>query len=276
MKVLIIEDEIPAQQILLRLLGRYFPDFTIMGILDSVDTAVNFLRHQTPDLIFMDVELSDGRSFEIFRQVDITCPVIVTTAYTDYALDAFRNKCIDYLMKPIEDGAFRESVDRCMQLCGVTAAPKTAPDVTAYVKPVHKHHFTIKLGSQILVIDVNDIAYFYSNEKSTWLVTRDGKQYMTDDSLTAIENEVDPARFYKISRKCLVGLSSIYTISKYFNHPLPEEHRAGDRPPRPRPILHGMARGSVVRSCYWTTGMRTMNSESVFSAVTLRLKSISY
>ena len=165
MKVLIIEDEIPAQR-------RYFPDFTIMGILDSVDTAVNFLRHQAPDLIFMDVELSDGRSFEIFRQVDITCPVIVTTAYTDYALDAFRNKCIDYLMKPIEDGAFRESVDRCMQLCGVTAAPKTVPDVTAYAKPVHKHHFTIKLGSQILVIDVNDIAYFYSNEKSTWLVTR--------------------------------------------------------------------------------------------------------
>jgi len=217
MKVLIIEDEIPAQQILLRLLGRYFPDFTIMGILDSVDTAVNFLKHQTPDLIFMDVELSDGSSFEIFRQVDITCPVIITTAYPDYALDAFRNKCIDYLMKPIEDGAFRESVDRCMQLCGVTAAPKTAPDVTAYAKPVHKHHFTIKLGSQILVIDVNDIAYFYSNEKSTWLVTRDGKQYMTDDSLTAIENEVDPAKFYKISRKCLVGLSSIYTISKYFN-----------------------------------------------------------
>lgn len=120
MKVLIIEDEIPAQQILLRLLGRYFPDFTIMGILDSVDTAVNFLKHQTPDLIFMDVELSDGKSFEIFRQVDITCPVIVTTAYTDYALDAFRNKCIDYLMKPIEDGAFRESVDRCLQLCGET------------------------------------------------------------------------------------------------------------------------------------------------------------
>ena len=217
MKVLIIEDEIPAQQILLRLLGRYFPDFTIMGILDSVDTAVNFLKHQTPDLIFMDVELSDGSSFEIFRQVDIICPVIVTTAYPDYALDAFRNKCIDYLMKPIDGEPFKKSVERCLQLCGVTAAPKKVPDVTAYAKPAHKHHFTIKLGSQILVIDVNDIAYFYSNEKSTWLVTRDGKQYMTDDSLTAIENEVDPARFYKISRKCLVGLSSIYTISKYFN-----------------------------------------------------------
>lgn len=217
MKVLIIEDEIPAQQILIKLIGKYFPDFTVSGTIDSVEEAVKYLKHHSPDLIFMDVELSDGKCFEIFRQTEISCPVIITTAYADYALDAFKAKCIDYLMKPIEAEAFSESVDRCMQLCGVTAAQKTAPDVTAYAKPVHKHHFTIKLGSQILVIDVNDIAYFYSNEKSTWLVTRDGKQYMTDDSLTAIENEVDPARFYKISRKCLVGLSSIYTISKYFN-----------------------------------------------------------
>ena len=217
MRVLIIEDEIPAQQILMKFLGRFFPDFTIVGILDSVGTAVNFLRHQTPDLIFLDVELSDGKSFEIFRQVEITCPIIVTTAYADYALDAFRNKCIDYLLKPIEAAAFKASVDRCLQLCGVTAASRPAADITAYAKPAYKHHFTIKLGSQILVIDVNDIAYFYSNDKSTWMVTRDGKQYMTDDSLTAIEGEVDPARFYKISRKCLVGMSAIYTISKYFN-----------------------------------------------------------
>ena len=259
MKVLIIEDEIPAQQILLRLLGRYFPDFTIMGILDSVDTAVNFLRHQAPDLIFMDVELSDGRSFEIFRQVDITCPVIVTTAYTDYALDAFRNKCIDYLMKPIEDGAFRESVDRCMQLCGVTAAPKTVPDVTAYAKPVHKHHFTIKLGSQILVIDVNDIAYFYSNEKSTWLVTRDGKQYMTDDSLTAIENEVGhrerggPGQILQDIPEMPGGpLLHLHYLEIFQlqaeSHPFPQEHRARNRPPRPRPVLHGMAGGRVGRA----------------------------
>lgn len=217
MKILIIEDEIPAQQILLRLLGRYFPHFTIEGILDSVDSAVSFLKTHYPDLIFMDVELSDGKSFEIFRQVEITCPVIVTTAYADYALDAFKVKCIDYLMKPIEADAFRKSVERCLQLCGLAAAPKPASDITPYARPAYKHHFTIKLGCQILVIDVNEIAYFYSNEKTTYLVTRDGKQYMTDDSLTAIEGEVDPAKFYKISRKCLVGLPSIYTISKYFN-----------------------------------------------------------
>lgn len=218
MRVLIIEDEIPAQQILIKLVARYFPDFTIAGILDSVDAAVNFLKSQSPDLIFMDVELSDGKSFEIFSQVDVTCPVIITTAYADYALDAFKAKCMDYIMKPIDAVSFKESVERCLHLCGVAPAPRTPlADVTPYAKPAYKHHFTIKLGSQILVIDVNDIAYFYSNDKTTYLVTRDGKQYMTDDSLTAIESEVDPSRFYKISRKCLAGLSSIYTISKYFN-----------------------------------------------------------
>ena len=221
MKVLIIEDEIPAQQILKRLIGKFFPDFTVSGTIDSVDEAVKYLRTHSPDLVFMDVELSDGKCFEIFRHKEISCPVFITTAYADYALDAFKAKCIDYLMKPVEEEDFKKSVDRCLQLCGVTAAhpaaPKTAPSVTAYARTAFKHHFTIKLGSQILVIDVNDIAYFYSNDKSTWIVTRDGKQHMTDESLVSVESEVDPARFYKISRKCIVGISSIYTISKYFN-----------------------------------------------------------
>ena len=157
MDVLIIEDELPAQQILIRLIKQYFPDFNIIGALDSVKAAAKYLQDNSPDLIFMDVELSDGKCFEIFRQTDIRCPVIITTAYADYALDAFKVKCIDYLMKPIESGAFRESVERCLQLCGVTAAKKDKPDITAYAKPTYKHHYTIKLGSQILAIDTRDI-----------------------------------------------------------------------------------------------------------------------
>ena len=205
MDVLIIEDELPAQQILIRLIKQYFPDFNIIGALDSVKAAAKYLQ------------LSDGKCFEIFRQTDIRCPVIITTAYADYALDAFKVKCIDYLMKPIESGAFRESVERCLQLCGVTAAKKDKPDITAYAKPTYKHHYTIKLGSQILAIDTRDIAYFHSNDKSTYLVTRSGKEYMTDESLVMIGDELDPSVFYKISRKCIISMDSIYTISKYFN-----------------------------------------------------------
>lgn len=217
MDVLIIEDEIPAQQILIRMLKRYFPDFRTAAVLDSVRSATEWLAGHSPDLIFMDVELSDGKCFEIFRKSEIKCPVIITTAYENYALDAFKAKCIDYLMKPVEPAAFRNSVERCMQLCGGKRTESRTADIGAYARPAYKHHITIRLGSQILVIDINDIAYFYSNDKSTWLVTKDGRQFMTDVPLVTIEEEMDPAKFYKISRKCIVGLSSIYTISKYFN-----------------------------------------------------------
>lgn len=217
MDVLIIEDEIPAQQILIRMLKRYFPDFRTAAVLDSVRSATEWLAGHSPDLIFMDVELSDGKCFEIFRKSEIKCPVIITTAYENYALDAFKAKCIDYLMKPVEPAAFRNSVERCIQLCGGKRTESRTADIGAYARPAYKHHITIRLGSQILVIDINDIAYFYSNDKSTWLVTKDGRQFMTDVPLVTIEEEMDPAKFYKISRKCIVGLSSIYTISKYFN-----------------------------------------------------------
>ncbi len=217
MDVLIIEDELPAQQILIKLIRKYFPEFNIIGALDSVKAAAKYLQDNSPDLIFLDVELSDGKCFELFRQVDIRCPVIITTAYGDYALDAFKAKCLDYLMKPVDPAEFKESVERCLQLFRTQETAPSRNNLNSYVKVSYKHHYTIRLGSQILVIDTNDIAYFYSNEKSTYLVTRDGKEYMTDESLVAIGEELDPARFYQISRKCIICMNSIYTISKYFN-----------------------------------------------------------
>ncbi len=229
MNVLIIEDEIPAQNVLVRLLKKYYPDFNVLDILDSTESAISFLSENTPppDLIFMDVELSDGNCFEIFKAVNITSPVIITTAYENYALDAFKTKCVDYLLKPFDELAFKESVDRCLQfyLHSTQHTDAPSPDITSptpnsilsYVHKAYKHRFTIKLGSQIVMVDVNNIAYFFSEEKSTYIVTTDSKQYLSDLSLDAIESEVDPASFFKISRGCLAGIKSIYTISKYFN-----------------------------------------------------------
>ncbi len=217
MKAVIIEDEIPAQQILQRLIKKYFPELEIAAIMDSIAAATGYLRSETPDIVFMDVELSDGKCFGIFEEVDIKCPVIITTAYEDYALDAFKAKCMDYLLKPIEPLAFRESVSRCMQFLTASAAASPAKDLSPYTAKAYKHHFTIKVGNSIIVVDVKNIAYFYSNDKTTFLVTKDGKQYMTDESLISIESVLDPSLFYKISRKCIVGLSSIYTISRYLN-----------------------------------------------------------
>src|SRR5574344_3114079 len=103
MKLLIVEDEIPAQQKVVRLINKYYPEFDIIKITDSIEESVKYLKNEMPNLIFMDVELSDGNCFEIFNIVDIKVPVIITTAYENYALDAFKVKCIDYLLKPIED-----------------------------------------------------------------------------------------------------------------------------------------------------------------------------
>ena len=215
MRVLIIEDEIPAQQILMKFLGRFFPDFTIVGILDSVDTAVNFLRHQTPDLIFLDVELSDGKSFEIFRQVEITCPIIVTTAYADYALDAFRNKCIDYLLKPVDPEALKRAIDRCIRSVENTDIGKLSRILNPGQE--YKHRFIVRMNDKILPVRTDDIAYFYSEEKNTILATADGKKYIMASTLDILSEELDPAKFFRISRSCILNMQAIESLVKHFS-----------------------------------------------------------
>lgn len=236
MKVLIIEDEIPAQQLLLRLLKKYYPDFLVVEILDSVATSIDWLRNNSADLVFMDVELSDGNCFEIFKDVEINSAVIITTAYENYALNAFKTKCLDYIMKPIEDHVFKESVQRCLRFCNHSSSSlkKEKKDKT----PNYKQRFTINLGSQIVVVDVNKIAYFYSEDKSTYIVTYDSKQFLFDQSLDSVEEEIDPSLFFKISRGCLAGLNSIDNISKYFNSRL----KVSLKPSNIDPVLVSRAR----------------------------------
>lgn len=215
MNILIIEDEIPAQQQLIRLLTKHFPDFSITAILDSVQAAEKYLRENTPDIILMDVELSDGKCFELFNRVDVTSPVIITTAYEDYALTAFKSKCIDYLLKPINDSDFVESINRCIDFCrlrSVKNIPEIADDKTRY-----KQRFTIKLGNSIISINVDEIAFFYSQNKATYLVTNDKKSFLMDRSLDSLEGMLDPDYFFKLSRGCITSFHAISNISKHFN-----------------------------------------------------------
>ena len=213
MKVVIIEDEAPAQELIQRLIRKYYPDFRIVSILDSIDASISFLRENAVDLIFMDVELSDGNCFEIFKEIDVKAPIIVTTAYEDYALNAFKAKCIDYLLKPIEEYLFKESVDRFLNLYLGSKVAQESPKIEVE----YKQRFTINFGTQILIVDVSRIAYFYSSDKSTYLVTVEGKQYLMDMTLDNISEMLDPRVFYKISRGAIVSVKSISNISKYFN-----------------------------------------------------------
>jgi two-component system LytT family response regulator len=224
MNVLIIEDELPAQQQILMMLGKHFPELKVVGMLDSLTDAAKWLKSNTPDIIFMDVELSDGKCFELFKMVEIKSQVIITTAYEQYALDAFKAKAIDYLLKPIEDAAFVESVTRCIDLVEGAGKQKGEGEAGAGApKRSYKQRFTITLGSQIMVIDLQNVAYFISENKSSYLVTFDKKQYLLDEGLDAVEAEVDPRQFFRIARNCIASLNSIGKISKFFNQRLKVE-----------------------------------------------------
>lgn len=215
MNILIVEDEIPAQKLLIRLISKYYPDFNIVAILDSITSAIGWIRSNNPDIIFMDVELSDGSCFEIFKHVDIKSPVIITTAYEQYALEAFKSKCIDYLLKPVEDSVFKESVERCLNFYN----KRSSQDYNEKVNnpKCYRQRYTLQIGNQIEILNVSEIAYFYSEDKSNFIVAKDGNSYMTDLSLDTIKEELDPVEFFKISRGCIVSPGSISSISKYFN-----------------------------------------------------------
>lgn len=219
MKVLIIEDEMPAQFQLERLIQSNYPDFEIVGRIDSVKGAVRWLSRNHPDLIFMDVELSDGQCFEIFRNVNIDVPVIMTTAYADFAIKAFKVNSIDYLLKPLDEIEFVNAVEKSMKM-----SAKNVPDYHSIENEVAKNQtreyrsrFLVKLNDQIKIIPIDEIAYLVAEEKVVFLVTKSGKRFLLDSSLDSLEEQLDPKVFFRLSRGCIASINSIKSVSKYFN-----------------------------------------------------------
>ena len=220
MKVLIIEDEVMAQKSLTRVLKQNFPDMDIVAYLDSVKGAVEWLSQNgnSIDVIFMDVELSDGVCFEIFKQVEIKTNVIMTTAYDSYALKAFEAGSIDYLLKPIEAVPLKRAVARCRK-------NESRVNIEALLKMIgggqigssardYKERYIVKFNDRIVPLNVTDIAYIYSEEKNNYLVTNDGQKYIIDSSLDVMNEELNPDAFFKISRSCIVSMKSIKSIIK--------------------------------------------------------------
>ena len=217
MKVLIVEDEVMAQKSLIRTLTQNFPDMEIVGTTGSVKGTVDWL--DTPgnsaDVIFMDVELSDGVCFEIFRQREVKAKVIMTTAYDSYAIKAFEAGSIDYLLKPIDPTALKRAVARCRMSGGgidveslLNAIGNNGP------KKEYKERHIIRFNDRIIPLQTDNIAYVYSEEKTNWLVTFDDEKYIIDSSLDVIGDELDPEKFFRISRGCIVSLKAIVSIIK--------------------------------------------------------------
>ena len=216
MKVLIVEDEIMAQKSLIRALSQNFPDIEVVGSTTSVKGTVAWLKEpgNVADVIFMDVELSDGICFEIFRQVEVKAKVIMTTAYDSYALKAFEAGSVDYLLKPIDTSELKRTVARCRMSGGTIDVETLAQAMGVSDRKNYKERYLVRLNDRIVPLQTVNIAYVYSEDKNNYLVTFDGQKYIIDSSLDVISDELDPDYFFRISRGCIISMKAIGTIVK--------------------------------------------------------------
>ena len=221
MKVVIIEDEVWAAELLESLILKYDSDIEILTTLDSVKKSVSWFNNEpAPDLVFMDIHLADGLSFEIFDQAKVICPVIFTTAYNEYAIRAFKVNSIDYLLKPLDFDELKQAINKFKdRYSGQNAIP--SPEVFDKVLNMltndYKKRFVIKVGEHIRSIPVEEILYFYSLEKATFLNTNNDHNYVIDYSLEQVENLLDPEKFFRVNRKYLISMNSFDDIISYSN-----------------------------------------------------------
>ena len=221
MNVLIIEDEKPAARRLSRLLEQKGVEVSTM--LHSVEESVDwFQKNEHPDLIFLDIQLSDGLSFEIFDIIEVNSAIIFTTAYDEYALQAFKLNSIDYLLKPIDDEDLDKALD---QYRNITQPQKQLAldfnDIKKLlVNPLereYKKRFTARVGQHIKIINADEIECFYSENKGTYAFTNEGRNYLLDMTLENLEDELEPEMFFRVSRKFYVNINHIKDIISYTN-----------------------------------------------------------
>lgn len=221
MNVIIIEDEKPSARRLQRMLEKL--DIQAQTMLHSVEESIEWFENNPhPDLIFLDIQLSDGLSFEIFEAVDVKSAIIFTTAYDEYALQAFKLNSIDYLLKPIDETELHKAIKKYQD------NQPTRKQVTLdfndiknlLVNPIereYKKRFSVKIGQHLKLINIDEIECFYSENKGTYLYTSDGRNYLIDNTLEQLEEELQPNTFFRISRKFFVNIHAIKDMVSYTN-----------------------------------------------------------
>lgn len=215
MRVLIIEDEELAADTLQKILIHIDPSIQILAILGTVESAVAWLQRNTADLLFMDIHLGDGESFEIFEQIQVASPVIFTTAYDQYTLKAFKNQGIDYLLKPFDEEDVRSALDKLHNL-------RKSPELilsqnlqhTALRSGKQRSRFMVKIGQLIRTVNSEDVAYFMADDKYLFLVTKDQQNYIIEETIGSLEPQLDPAAFFRINRKFIINIGSIKEMYK--------------------------------------------------------------
>lgn len=217
MNVLIIEDELAATRRLSKLLNELEPECRIIAELDSIETSVAWLlQNNHPDLFFMDIHLADGSSFEIFKQVKITKPIIFTTAYDQYAINAFKVSAIDYLLKPIKKVDLEMALAKFSKMQASTSNIDYRVITDAILQQLgHSKRFLVKVGNQMKIIEAKDAAYFYTQNKITYLVDQKGKKYPLDHPLDKLEEIIDPMSFFRVNRQFIVSVQAIKEMVSY-------------------------------------------------------------
>jgi len=212
--VLIVEDEEIAAKRLTKLLDELMPDARVVGSVDSVKSAASWFRqNDEPDLAFFDIQLADGKSFEIFESVNINCPVIFTTAYDQYAIKAFKVNSVDYLLKPIAKPDLAHAIDKFRnQTAQLQITSSDLIQLLNASDKKHKERFVLKVGEHLKSVLTQDIEVFFSQDKSTYAYTHAGQKYILDFTLDQIEEMVDPRQFYRISRKFIINIDGIGDI----------------------------------------------------------------
>lgn len=219
MKIVIIEDEKLAANYLEKMIHKFDPAIEILSKLESVEDAVEwFSNHADPDLIFLDIHLEDGLSFSIFEKVMIKSAIIFTTAYDEYAIKAFKLKSIDYLLKPIQQEELNQSILKYREWNNTGKAAIDVQELYNLLSaktPSYKERFSVTIGQKIKSVEVDEIAYFYSEESITFMVTREKSEYTVDYSLEELADMLDPKDFFRINRQFLIKLKSIKNVHVY-------------------------------------------------------------
>lgn len=221
MKVIIVEDEVPALEKLTFFLKRYDAQIEIIGIAQSIQETVKLLndRGQEADLLLMDIQLADGLSFQALDQVSLKKPVIFITAYNQYALDAFKANGIDYLLKPINYDAFSASLDKLKQLSETFNSHLSSVQEISqhFSKPVYKDRFLVKIGAHIQSVPTAQIRLFHAEGRNTYLIREDGRRLITDYKLESLEELLPPDSFFRVNRSYIVSLEGIKDVLMYSN-----------------------------------------------------------
>ena len=221
MNVIIIEDEKPSARRLQRMLNKLDIEAEVM--LHSVEESLDwFQSNEHPDVIFLDIQLSDGLSFEIFEHVEVKSAIIFTTAYDEYALQAFKLNSIDYLLKPIDEDELAKAVSKYQErLPKEQSVTLDFNDIKKLlVNPIdreYKKRFSVKVGQHIKLVNIDDIECFYSENKGTYLHNKEGRNYLIDTTLESLEDELDPEVFFRINRKFYISIDAIKDIISYTN-----------------------------------------------------------